>query len=152
MSDVIAHSPMTQGHGELPHRIVIRDLGGEYVVHMEIHEPGKKPWYHQGDYIPKRDDPEEALWRAWERMEERARRTMQMDPPPADKLRQMAGVAESIIESLLPDDNEYRTDQVEEDYQLKSDLDTFEHLTGKALYEPREDEDEEEDDEIDDED
>lgn len=77
---IIAHSPIATGRGMLPHRIVIRDMGDQYVVHMEIHEPDKRPWYHQGDYIPKRPDASKALSRAWRRFEERARQTMQLDP------------------------------------------------------------------------
>lgn len=133
---VIAHSPLIQGPGMLPHRIVIRDMGDQYVVHMEIHEPDKKPWYHQGNYIPKRDGEKEALWRAWEVFEKRSRLALGMDPPATDRLKRVADIAESIINSLLPDDNEDRTEQVEDDYQLKSDLDTFEHYTSKSLYEP----------------
>src|SRR5690349_14817732 len=83
----VAHSPIVTGRGTLPHRIVIRDMGDQYVVHMEIHEPGKAPWYHQGNYIPKKPDAREALWRAWEVFEERSRRALLMDPPPADRLK-----------------------------------------------------------------
>ena len=47
-SRIIAASPMVHEPGLLPHRIVIRDLGDELVVHTEVLEPGKMPWYHQG--------------------------------------------------------------------------------------------------------
>lgn len=53
------------------------------------------------------------------------------------RVQQIVGIAESIINALLPDSIEDRTDMVEEDYQLKSDLDTFENFTGKSLYDPR---------------
>ena len=88
----------------LPYRIVIRDLGDQHVVHTQVFEPGKEPWYHQGDYFPKRTDApasEEsdatALRKAWARFEERARRSLRMDPPPAKRLAEVSDIAETII-------------------------------------------------------
>jgi hypothetical protein len=82
---VIAHSPMVQGFGELPHRIVIRDLGNALVVHMEVNEPDKNPWYTHGDYCTKsnklgspRESEDEAMSRAWPIFEERSRRTLNL--------------------------------------------------------------------------
>jgi hypothetical protein len=50
---IVAASPVVHESGMLPYRIVIRDLGDQHVEHTEVFEPGKEPWYHQGDYFPK---------------------------------------------------------------------------------------------------
>ena len=80
---IVAASPVVHESGTLPYRIVIRDLGDQHVVHTEVFEPGRTPWYHQGDYFPKRSDAltaeesdSEALRRAWARFEERVRRSL----------------------------------------------------------------------------
>jgi hypothetical protein len=44
-SSIIAASPPVHESGMLPYRIVIRDLGDQHVVHTEVLEPGKEPWY-----------------------------------------------------------------------------------------------------------
>ena len=95
--------------GLLPYRIVIRDLGDQHVVHTQVLESGKKPWYHQGDYFPKRNDAPtaeesdaEALRKAWARFEERARRSLGMEPPPAKSLAEVSDIAESIIKRSCP--------------------------------------------------
>ena len=131
--------------GLLPYRIVIRDLGDQHVVHTQVLEPGKKPRYHQGDYFPKRGDATtaeesdaEALRKAWARFEERARRSLGMEPPPARRLAEVSDIAESIINALLPDDEDDRRDLIDDDYQLQSDIETFEQLTGKVIQ-PEED-------------
>jgi hypothetical protein len=137
---IVAASPLVHEPGLLPYRIVIRDLGDERVVHTEVLEPGKKPWYHHGDYFPKRGDAptaqesdSEALRRAWARFEERARRSLRMEPPPARRLAEVSGIAESIINALLPEDEDDRRDLIGEDYQLESDIETFEQITGKVI-------------------
>ena len=138
---IVAASPMFQGGSEVPHRIVIRDLGNTYVVHTQVYDGVQKPYFHQGDYFVKTNDsspvahpPAEALCKAWARFEERARRTLQMALPPTKKLTEVANIAESIIETLLPDDEDERRELVTDDYQLESDVQTFEELTGKELY------------------
>jgi hypothetical protein len=40
--------------GSGPHRVRLR-CGDQHVVHTQFLEPDKKPWYHQGDYFPKRN-------------------------------------------------------------------------------------------------
>jgi len=87
-SRIVAASPVIHESGMLPYRIVIRDLGDQHVVHTEVFGPGKEPWYHQGDYFPKRNDvptavesDAEALRRAWARFEERTRRSLRIEPP-----------------------------------------------------------------------
>jgi hypothetical protein len=55
-SRIISASPVVHESGMLPDRIVIRDLGDQLVVHTEVLEPGREPWYHQGDYFTKRGD------------------------------------------------------------------------------------------------
>jgi hypothetical protein len=126
--------------GVLPFRIVIRDMGDQFVVHTEVFEPDKKPSYYQGDYFPKRSDSptaEEsdatALRKAWARFEERVRRSLQMDPSPAKRLAEVSDVAETIIRTLLPDDEDDCRDMINDDYQLQSDIETFEHFTGKQI-------------------
>jgi len=130
----------------LPYRLVIRDLGDQHVVHTQVFEPGKEPWYHQGDYFRKRADAPtsgesdaEALRKAWARFEERARHSLRMDPPPAKRLAEIADIAESIINDLLPDDEDDCRDLIGDDYQLQSDIETFEQLTGKVIQ-PEDDE------------
>ncbi len=137
---IVATSPVVHEPGVLPYRIVIRDLGDQFVVHTEVFEPDKKPWYHQGDYFPKHNDAPTAaesdaaaLRKAWARFEERARRSLRMDPPPTKRLAEVADIAETIIHTLLPDDEDDCRDLIDEDYQIKSDLETFEHFTGKAV-------------------
>ena len=137
---IVAASPVVHEPGVLPYRIVIRDLGDQFVLHTEVFEPDKKPWYHQGDYFPKRYDAPTAaesnaaaLPKAWARFEERVRRSLRMDPPPAKRLAQVADIAETIIKTLLPDDEDDCRDLINEDYQLKSDIEAFEHFTGKVI-------------------
>ncbi len=137
---IIAASPVVHEPGVLPFRIVIRDLGAQFVVHTEVIEPNKEPWYHQGDYFAKRNDAataEEsdaaALRKAWARFEERVRRSLRMDPPPVKRLAQVADIAEAIIKTLLPEDEDDCRDLINDDYQLESDIETFEHFTGKAI-------------------
>ena len=137
---IVAESPVVHEPGLLPYRIVIRDLGDEHVVHTQVLEPGRKPWYHQGDYFKKRGDAPtsgesdaEAWRKAWVRFEERARRSLRMEPPPARRLTEVSDIAESIINSLLPEDEDERRDLIADDYQLESDIETFEQLTGKAI-------------------
>ena len=136
---VIAASPVFQGACEVPHRIVLRDLGKQYVVHMQCFDGHRRPYFHQGDYFPKTNDsspvakpPAEALCKAWARFEERVRRTLQL-PSTDHQLKQLADIAEAIINTLLGDDEEDRRDQFENDYQLDSDVETFEHFTGKKI-------------------
>ena len=137
---IIAASPMVQGPAECPHRIVIRDLGDQYVVHTQIHDGVQKPYFHQGDYFVKTDDsapvahpPAEALCKAWARFEERVRRSLQMGAGSAKRLAEVADIAETIINYLLPDDEDDCRDTFENDYQLDSDVETFENLTGKKI-------------------
>ncbi|MGO9470539.1 MAG: hypothetical protein ACLQIB_42160 [Isosphaeraceae bacterium] len=137
---IVAASPVVHEPGLLPYRIVIRDLGDQLVVHTEVLEPARNPWYHQGDYFPKRSGAPsaeelnaDALRKAWARLEERARRSLAMDPAPARKLAEVADIAETIINTLLPDDEDDRRDVIDDDYQLRSDIETFEQLTGKVI-------------------
>ena len=50
----------------------------------------------------------------------------------ASRLKQVADIAETIIKTLMGDDEEHRRDEFENDYQLDSDVETFEQLTGKV--------------------
>jgi hypothetical protein len=139
-SSVVAASPVVRESGMLPYRIVIRDFGDQFVVHTQVRELAKEPWYHQGDYVPKRNDAPTskesdaaALRKAWARFEERARRSLHMEPPPARRLAEVSGIAETIIKTLLPDDEDECRDMINDDYQVQSDIETFEELTGKKI-------------------
>ena len=136
---IIAASPMVQGSCECPHRIVIRDLGDQYVVHMQIFDGAQKPYFHQGDYFVKTNDsapiahpPAEALCKAWARFEERTRRTLQMESLGAEA-QGGRGHRGDDHQTLMGDDEEHCRDEFENDYQLDSDVETFENLTGKKI-------------------
>ena len=45
----------------------------------------------------------------------------------------MSDIAESIINALLPEDEDDRRDLIGDDYQLQSDIETFEEFTGKVI-------------------
>ena len=42
----------------------------------------------------------------WARFEERARRSLRMEPPPAKRIAEVTDIAETIIKTLLPDDED----------------------------------------------
>jgi hypothetical protein len=137
---IVAGSPVVHEPGMLPYRLVIRDLGDEYVVHTQVLEPGREPWFHQGDYFRKRDDAPnihesdvQARRKAWVRFEERARRSLHVDPSSAKRLAEVSDIAETIINSLLPEDESDRREVIDDDFQLQSDIETFEQLTGKVI-------------------
>ena len=116
---IIASSPLFKGNCEVPHRIVLRDLGNQYVVHVQCFDGHQKPYFHQSDYFPKTNDaapvakpPAEVLCKAWARFEERARRSLQM-PSHEHKLKAVADIAETIINTLMGDDEEHRRDEFE---------------------------------------
>jgi hypothetical protein len=99
----------------------------------------KKPWHHQGDYFPKRcaaaivgESDAETLRKAWARFEERARRSLHMEPPPTKRLAEVSEIAESIISTLPPDDEDDRRDPIGDDYQLESDIETLQQLTSNS--------------------
>lgn len=79
---IIAHSPTRQPSMEQPNRIVLRDLGNEYVVHTQLFtQDGKTPYaLHCGNYYPKKPHEHEALHAAWKRFEERSRRLLAIEP------------------------------------------------------------------------
>jgi hypothetical protein len=56
-----------------------------------------------------------------------------MDPPPAKRLAEVSDIAETIIKTLLPDDEDDCRDMINDDYRLESDIETFEHFTGKKI-------------------
>jgi hypothetical protein len=102
----VALSPLIQEDGTFPHRIVIRDMGDQYVVHTQVVEPGRKAWYHNGDYFPKRDGNTAALEKAWERFEARSRSALRMPrAKPTNDLKDMVCVLSGRIESLLSDED-----------------------------------------------
>lgn len=84
-NDVIASSPIIQGPGEQPHRIVLRDLGGEFVVHLQVIPVTPSPFriqsphYLYGQYVRYggivryAETREEVLPRAWALFEAKCR-------------------------------------------------------------------------------
>jgi hypothetical protein len=72
-TDIIASSPWVQGNGDLPHRIVMRDLGAVWVVHTQcINVVGGSVSYCWGHYEPKSGDPR-GFAMLWATFEERCR-------------------------------------------------------------------------------
>ena len=65
--------------------------------------------------------------------EERTRHSLGMERPPARRLAEVSDIAETIINALLPDDEDDCRDLIDDDYQLQSDIETFEQLTGKVI-------------------
>src|SRR4051812_47238223 len=60
--DIIAAGPWARGPMSLPHRVVIRDQGKQFVVHTQvINDSGVS--FDQGNYVPKSDA--DALSIAW---------------------------------------------------------------------------------------
>ncbi len=137
---IIASSPMVQGSCECPHRIVIRDRGDKYVVHTQVFDGMQKPLFHQGDYFVKTNDSApiarppsaEGLCKARARFEERSRRSLQLRSLER-QVKEVADIAEAIINALMGDDEEHRRDEFENDYMLDSNVETFENLTGKKI-------------------
>ena len=72
---IVAAAPWIKGSGEVPHRIVLRDLGRALVVHSQIVsvEHGYA-FFEHGSYYEKHFD--KARIRAWTRFEERARNAL----------------------------------------------------------------------------
>jgi hypothetical protein len=74
--NIIAASPIIPADGAtLAHRIVIRDLGDEYVVHCMCFD-GSTRSFNWGYYVRKKD--QNALAKAWANFERRARRTLNL--------------------------------------------------------------------------
>ena len=74
--NIIAASPIIPADGvTLAHRIVIRDLGDEYVVHTMCFD-GTRRSFSWGYYVRKKD--QNALAKAWANFERRARRTLNL--------------------------------------------------------------------------
>ena len=109
---------------------MIRNLGQKFVVHTQIFD-GERSYFHHGDYFPTRGDAD-ALKKAWERFEVRARFTLQMIDL-SNRFTQVVNIAEAIINTLMGDDEDHRRDEFENDYELDSDVETFENFTGKKI-------------------
>jgi hypothetical protein len=56
-----------------------------------------------------------------------------MEPPSARRLADVSDIAESIINALLPDDEDDLRNLIAGDYKLQSDIETFEQLNGKVI-------------------
>ena len=84
---IIASSPIIPRDKQtLPHRIVIRDLGDEFVVHMQVWENDGRTFFHHGNYFKKSNaassvamSDREALAKAWAAFERRSRRTLGLE-------------------------------------------------------------------------
>jgi hypothetical protein len=79
---VIAMSPIVDDRSEMPHRIVIRDIRKQFVVHTQcLPRNGDKPYYLSGNYFPygmfsDGDDRTAALRKAYTCFDRRARRSL----------------------------------------------------------------------------
>jgi hypothetical protein len=78
--EIIAQSPIVHDHGAQPCRIVIRDLGDEFVVHTQILSAGSGTSFVWGHYFRKEchaptpaESNRAALRRAWLNFEQRSR-------------------------------------------------------------------------------
>jgi hypothetical protein len=129
---IIAASPMFKDDHTVPHRIVIRDIPGEVIVHTQcFHENGTVS-YCWGHYLPYANkDRRSALIKAWECFERLVRAKLAL-PDLGKQCKEVADIAETIIKSLLPEDRDDQAD-LWEDYQFESDVETFENLTGKKI-------------------
>lgn len=85
--DIIATSPtVPASESTLAHRIVIRDLGDKFVVHMQVFE-GVRHYFNTGHYYLKSnaapsvaESDHEALQKAWDRFVERSRNILRFEP------------------------------------------------------------------------
>jgi hypothetical protein len=84
--EIIAHSPIVHDHGAQPCRIVIRDLGDEFVVHTQILSSVGGASFVWGHYFPKErhaqtlaDSDTVALRKAWRNFEVRSRDLLGVD-------------------------------------------------------------------------
>ena len=77
---VIASSPWVKGRGEIPHSIVLRDLGATFVVHRQITDAERGyAYFENGNYFGKSDD--DALARAWACFSKRAATNLGIENP-----------------------------------------------------------------------
>ena len=73
-SDIIASSPWVQGNCEQPHRIVLRDLGDDWVVHTQgIDVHNRSVYFMWGSYRPKQSG-DKGVALLWNNFEERCRK------------------------------------------------------------------------------
>jgi hypothetical protein len=56
-----------------------------------------------------------------------------MEPSRARKLAEVADIAETIIKTLRPDHEDDRRELINDDYRLRSDIETFEELIAKVI-------------------
>ena len=130
---IIAASPIVVGALMEPARIVIRDLGQAYVVHMQCwpvseHGLGRnltavKPFYVSGDYFPKEEAG--ALNRAWDNFSSRycllvgrEDRLARLGKPPNCQTRCKAELATEICRltgSELPSNQDVRARRSQSD-------------------------------------
>jgi hypothetical protein len=83
---IIAHSPtIPADRTTLAHRMVIRDQGNQFVVHMQVFEASGTTSFCHGNYFLKSNAAEsvamsdrEALGKAWAAFERRSRRILGM--------------------------------------------------------------------------
>jgi hypothetical protein len=56
-----------------------------------------------------------------------------MDSTPAKRLDEVTDIAETIINSLLPEGEDDRRELIEDDYQIQPDIESFEQRIGKVI-------------------
>jgi hypothetical protein len=60
---IIAHGPMVRAPGKTPHRAVLRDMGHEWVSHIQcIDEESQTISFCWGNYFPKRSHTIAQVW------------------------------------------------------------------------------------------
>ena len=61
------------------------------------------------------------------------RLSLRLDPSPNKRLAEVADIAETIINALLPGDERDRREVIDDDYYLQSDIETVESVIDKRI-------------------
>lgn len=77
--DIIATGPWVAEPGYLDRRVVLRDMGHQYVVHTQGADDDGEVSYNEGNYFPKLDTPNSALSRAFAAFTHRIGRLLDTD-------------------------------------------------------------------------
>jgi len=83
--DVVATGPWVKGPGELPHRVVLREVRSEFIVHLQVIDTDLgHAFYTHGNYYPcpLATVPAKPLASAWTTFEDRVRRGLDIGPRP----------------------------------------------------------------------
>ena len=83
--DIVAKGPWVRGPGELPHRVVLRESHGEFIVHLQVIDTDLgHAFFTHGNYYPcpLATIPGKPLTDAWTTFEDRVRRGLDIGPRP----------------------------------------------------------------------